>query len=104
MNFRNIIMKKDTIPCAFSCTGSLNKNNYLNIAKTKPKTGRASRVCERACVLVHRVKVATGAVRFMRVPFLGDLLQTHTRKVERQKVSTLKDALRDTRCNKPYGH
>src|SRR5438034_745971 len=50
MNFRNITNTKDTISCVFIFTNSLNKNNYLNIAKTRGKE-RASRLRAAAGVL-----------------------------------------------------
>ena len=46
MNFRNITNTKDTISCVFILTNSLNKNNYLNFAKTKPSSSQ-SRVSDR---------------------------------------------------------
>ncbi len=45
MNFRNITNTKDTISCVFILTNSLNKNNYLNFAKTKPSV-KQSRVSD----------------------------------------------------------
>jgi hypothetical protein len=45
MNFRNTTNTKDTISCVFLLTNSLNKNNYLNFAKTKPSVSQ-SRVSE----------------------------------------------------------
>ena len=41
MNFRNITNTKDTISCVFILTNSLNKNNYLNFAKTKPSVSQS---------------------------------------------------------------
>ena len=41
MNFRNIKNTKDTISCVFILTNSLNKNNYLNFAKTKPSVSQS---------------------------------------------------------------
>ena len=46
MNFRNTTNTKDTRNCVFLLTNSLNKNNYLNFAKTKPSVSQ-SRVSER---------------------------------------------------------
>ena len=41
MNFRNIKNTKDTISCVFILSNSLNKNNYLNFAKTKPSVSQS---------------------------------------------------------------
>ena len=41
MNFRNITNTKDTISRVFILTNSLNKNNYLNFAKTKPSVSQS---------------------------------------------------------------
>jgi hypothetical protein len=46
MNFRNVSKYEDTISCVFILTNSLNKNNYLNFAKTKPSVSQ-SRVSDR---------------------------------------------------------
>ena len=46
MNFRNITNIKDTNSCVFILSNSLNKNNYLNFAKTKPSISQ-SRVSDR---------------------------------------------------------
>ena len=41
MNFRNITNTEDTSSCVFILTNSLNKNNYLNFAKTKPSVSQS---------------------------------------------------------------
>src|SRR5712692_7009188 len=70
MNFRNITNTKDTISCVFILTNSLNKNNYLNFAKTKPSVSQ-SRVSDGigwdGVKMIEQSKQASQARRF-RVP------------------------------------
>ena len=63
MNFCNITNTKDTISCVFILTNSLNKNNYLNFAKTKPSS-RQSRVSERRRWVKSRGELSKEARRF----------------------------------------
>ena len=81
MNFRNITNTKDTISCVFILTNSLNKNNYLNFAKTKPSVSQsrvsdgmgwgedqssASKQDASGCQLTHTVRQAVRSLGPLR--------------------------------------
>ena len=78
MNFRNIKNTKDTISCVFILSNSLNKNNYLNFAKTKPSVSQ-SRVSDG--MGWDGVKIKASQARRLGVP-------AHTHTV-RQAVRSL---------------
>ena len=81
MNFRNITNTKDTISCVFILTNSLNKNNYLNFAKTQPSVSQ-SRVSEGMGwdgVKISEQRTASKQASKARKTLQGASAHTHTR-------------------------